>query len=95
MEDHQYVDTGRGKKDLETLISEARNNEPQVIGVYRTSLVTVISASRWKAILRRYPDVEQLARPSLKLPPMMPLRTGVAKAQGNRRSRKSKTAKAA
>lgn len=83
------------RKQLETLISEARHNEPQVIGVYKTSLVTIVSSSRWKAIVRRYPDVEQLARPSLKLPPMPAVRKSTVNAEENRRARKSKTAKAA
>ncbi len=58
----------KARKDLQTLIAKARSEHPQIIGHNGQPRVVVIAANKWDLILRRYPEVEQLAR-SVKKPP--------------------------
>lgn len=55
------------RKQLQVLVARARSTEPQVIGRFKTPLVVVISARRWKAILKRFPQAERVACPKVNL----------------------------
>jgi prevent-host-death family protein len=55
----------KARKKLQDLVTLARTTEPQVIGHNKKPLVIVISARRWKAILRRFPQAEELANPKV------------------------------
>lgn len=56
----------RAKKDLPGLIAKARSEQPQVVGHNGQPRVVIVAANRWDLILRRYPDVAQLAIPTRK-----------------------------
>jgi prevent-host-death family protein len=49
----------QARKEIEELVSRARNEEPQVIGVGNRPIVVVVSARRWKAILLHHPEVQE------------------------------------
>lgn len=55
----------KARKKLQDLVTLARTTEPQVIGFNKKPLVVVIAARRWKAILRRFPQAEELACPKV------------------------------
>jgi hypothetical protein len=62
-----------GKK-LQALVTLARTTEPQVIGGNKKPLVVVIAAKRWKAIVRQFPQAEELASPKVKIDHMKLIR---------------------
>lgn len=64
----------KARKDLQALVTLARTTEPQVIGFNKKPLVVVISARRWKAIVRRFPQAEELANPRVYIDDMKMLR---------------------
>ncbi|MGH9571532.1 MAG: hypothetical protein ACRD4F_17955 [Candidatus Angelobacter sp.] len=54
----------QAKKQLQTLISNVRNEGPQVIGHGKRPLVVVISARAWKSVLRHHPELKaELGQP--------------------------------
>jgi hypothetical protein len=59
----------KAAKDLPGLIAKARSEQPQVVGHNGQPRVVVVAANRWDLILRRYPDVAQLAQPMRKFSP--------------------------
>ena len=64
----------KAQKKLQALVTLARTTEPQVIGGNKKPLVVVIAAKRWKAIVRQFPQAEELASPKVKIDDMKLIR---------------------
>jgi Phd_YefM. len=49
----------RAKKDLDELIRRSRIDGPQMIKRVRWPVVVIVSIRRWRAMLRRYPELQE------------------------------------
>ena len=60
----------RAKNDLDEVIQQTLKAGPQMIKLVRWPVVVIVPIRRWRAMLRRYPELEEFFWPTKRhLPP--------------------------